>query len=148
MFEDCLRVARRSWQGDSATGTTLSHSQIEPFLRACHLDAAGLGLLDVTLLRIDQRPVAFGYHYHAQGRVSAIRTGFDPDYRRLGVGAVAWSHVIENCIERGDRTLDLGPDSPHVKRHWRSRLESIGRLTVYRGWKGGLLRCKHTLARG
>ncbi len=40
LFDKCLEIAAQSWQGDSASGNTLSHGEVAPFLRDAHLAAA------------------------------------------------------------------------------------------------------------
>ena len=34
--------------------------------------------IDLNLLLIDERPVAFNYAYHFRGYVFGLRTGYDP----------------------------------------------------------------------
>ncbi len=76
-YEQCERIARASWQGDSDNGTTLTHEAIRPFLRDCHRVAAAAGALDLNLLLVDEEPVAFNYAYHYAGYVFGLRTGYD-----------------------------------------------------------------------
>ena len=56
LYDACEGLARRSWQGTSTTGTTLSHESIRPYLRETHAAAARVGALDLNLLLIGGPP--------------------------------------------------------------------------------------------
>ena len=43
-------------------------------------------MLDLTLLRLKDRPAAFMYNYHHAGYVNGIRMGFDAEMKELGIG--------------------------------------------------------------
>ncbi|MGH7200400.1 MAG: GNAT family N-acetyltransferase [Planctomycetaceae bacterium] len=116
LYDAAEQIAGRSWQGDSTTGTTLSDAAVRPFLRDAHAAACRLGAADLSLLAANGRPLAFYYGYQFQGRVDAIRTGFDP--RVEGAGAVILDRVIRDSYERGDRLIDIGPGSIEYKSRW------------------------------
>ena len=71
-----MAVAGRSWQGDADDGTTLSHPAVRDFLRDVHAAAARQGAVDLGLLLLAGRPLAFIYHYHYAGRFYGLRKGF------------------------------------------------------------------------
>jgi CelD/BcsL family acetyltransferase involved in cellulose biosynthesis len=131
LFELCLEIARRSWQGSSSTGTTLSHPRVEPFIRDAHLAAARKGMLDLNLLRIDDDAVAFAYNYHYQGKMQGLRIGFDKERAPDGAGNVLYSHLIRDSIERGDRQYDMGVGSLGAKKHFLSRVGTSYRFTHF-----------------
>ena len=95
-------LAALSWQGDSTSGTTLSHEDVRPYLRVQHERAVRSGAIDINLLRVNGRDVAFQYNYHFGGRVSNLRLGFDPEFAKLGVGKVLMMHVLRDSCARGD----------------------------------------------
>ncbi len=133
LYEMCEQIARKSWQGSSTTGTTLSHPQIRNFLRDIHVRACHVGAVDMNLLMVDGKPVAFSYQYHYQGYVNGLRMGFDPQYAKQGAGTVLVSHMIEDSFARGDRTLDLGTDYLECKRHWVTSVAGSYRYSHYAG---------------
>jgi CelD/BcsL family acetyltransferase involved in cellulose biosynthesis len=130
-YDACESIARSSWQGTSKTGTTLTHQAIRPFLRDCHLRAVEAGALDLNLLLIDDRPVAFNYAYHYRGYVFGLRTGFDPSLAAEGAGTILQARMIEDCFARGDRTYDLGPGYLDCKRHWQTTARASYRYTHF-----------------
>jgi CelD/BcsL family acetyltransferase involved in cellulose biosynthesis len=131
LFDQCIELAKRSWQADSANGTTLSHEQIVDFLRDAHAEAVRLGMVDICLLEVDGHPVAFAYNYHHAGYVFGLRMGHDADEKYEGAGSVLMMHMLRDSAQRGDKTIDLGPEYLEAKRNWVTRIAKIGRATHY-----------------
>jgi CelD/BcsL family acetyltransferase involved in cellulose biosynthesis len=129
LYDECERIAASSWQGTSTTGTTLSHESIRDFLRDAHRVAAVFGGVDMNLLLLEGRPVAFAYNYHSGGYVYGLRAGFDA--AAVGAGTVLQRMMIEDSCLRGDRLIDLGPGSSESKRHWQTRTAVAWRYTHY-----------------
>ena len=144
LYETCEEIARRSWQGSSQTGTTLSHASVRPFLRDAHQAAARLGAVDLNLLYLDDRPLAFAYNYHWQGRLFGLRVGYDAEQAQDGAGNYLYSSAIRDSFARGDRLYDLGPGSLEIKRYFLTRLHPIWRVSHF-AWgspRAQLLRLK------
>jgi hypothetical protein len=73
LYSQCEDIALRSWQGDSTSGTTITHQSIRAFLRDAHESAVRAGGVDVNLLYVTEVPVAFNYGYHYQGQLFGLR---------------------------------------------------------------------------
>jgi CelD/BcsL family acetyltransferase involved in cellulose biosynthesis len=131
LYDACEEIARHSWQGSAANGTTLSHESVRQFLREAHAAAAAAGAVDLNLLLLDGRPAAFVYNYHWRGYVYGLRLGFDADQSRDGAGTVLMGRCVEDSFARGDRLFDLGVGSLDCKRHLRTRLTDIFRLSHF-----------------
>lgn len=128
LYEQCLDIAKRSWQADQTDGNTLCHGSVADLLADAHESAARLGMLDMSLLLIDGKPAAYYYAYHCNGEVLGLRTGFDPDLPG-GAGSVLLARLIEDSFARGDRRLDLGVGPETYKRRLRTTVETSSRLT-------------------
>lgn len=131
LFEDCLKVARNGWQGESTTGNTICHEDVEPFLRETHAAAARLGMLDLNVLYLDGEPIAFVYNYFCHGLLLGLRTGYDADYKKFGPGTVLFGMIIEESFHRGDQTYDLGVGLLDYKRYWSTRIVTSSRYTHF-----------------
>lgn len=131
LYDACVRIAARSWQGGREDGTTLSSQRVEAFLRDSHAAAARLGMLDMNILTIDGRPSAFAYNYHHDGRVQGLRSGFDPEVCSAGAGSVLLYKTIEDSFARGDVHYDLGVGYHGYKRGFRTHTETSYRFTHY-----------------
>ena len=147
LYEACEAVARNSWQGSSKTGTTLSHASVHSYLRDAHERAAHAGGVDLNVLYLSERPVAFVYNYHYRGRLYGLRMGFDASATKAGAGTVLMRRVIEDSFDRGDRRFDLGPGSLDCKRPWQTSLETSYRCTHFAAApRAQALRLKRRLA--
>jgi CelD/BcsL family acetyltransferase involved in cellulose biosynthesis len=149
LYETCVAVAGRSWQSTATDGTTLTHRQIQQFLRDSHQAATDCGAIDINLLFIDQRPAAFAYNYAQRGWVFGLRTGFDSCLSRAGTGTVLLARMIRDSFERGDRLIDLGAGYLQPKRYWQTSVRPIHRCTHFPPGapKAQLLRLKRWLSR-
>jgi CelD/BcsL family acetyltransferase involved in cellulose biosynthesis len=132
LYDTCLHVASRSWQGSSQSGTTLTHPHVAAFLRDVHAAAARRGMLDLHLLWLDDRPLAFLYNYHCRGMVYGLRSGYDAAVSREGAGHVMFLNAIRDSHQRGDRLYDLGVGSLSIKRLFLSRVIPIWRFSHFR----------------
>ena len=149
LYGACEQIARASWQAHSTNGTTLSHEAIRPFLADCHCRAAASGTLDMNLLLVGGRPVAFNYAYHYQGRVTGLRTGYDRTLTCDGAGSVLQARMIEDSFARGDTSYDLGADYLNAKRYWLTETRDTVRFTHFppRAARAQLVRWKRGVER-
>ena len=127
LYEHCVEIAGQSWQGASTTGTTISHDSVQDFLRDVHEVACRRGAIDMNVLYLDDRPVAFDYNYHYRGYIDALRTGYNVD----GAGTVLLWKIIEDSCGRDDYAIDLGADFIGCKRRWASTVLASYRYTHF-----------------
>jgi CelD/BcsL family acetyltransferase involved in cellulose biosynthesis len=147
LYDACEYVASRSWQARAGYGNTLSHAAVRPFLREAHAAAAAAGAADVSLLSIDDRPVAFAYCYVRAGRVIGLRMGYDESESRDGAGSVLLARMIEDSCLRGDTSLNLGSGYLDCKRYWQTTLVRTQRCTWYApsAWRAQAIRFKRAI---
>ena len=149
IYDACVAIARRSWQGESGDRTNLCHDEVSAFFRDAHAAAVGLGAVDCNLLCFNGEPTAFAYNYHWQGTVHGLRRGFDPRFKHLRSGLVLQKLMLEDGHRRGDRCYDLGTGSHDTKQAWRTSVKSSYRFTFFPtlAWRAQLLRCNRWLRR-
>jgi len=131
LYDTCVELAQLSWQGSSINGTTLSHPQVRDYLRDTHAAAARSGSVDLNVLRLGGRPIAFVYCYRYDGRVYGLRRGFDPEFSTFGPGEVLMRMMLQDGIARGDTFYDLGVGSLDAKRRWQTSLATSYRFTHF-----------------
>ncbi len=131
LYDACEELARRSWQGCSTTGTTLSHESVRPFFREAHAAAARAGCLDLNLLLLNGQPVAFAYNYWYQGRVYGLRVGYDAGVSRQGAGNVLYLRALRDSFQRNDSAYDLGVGSLDIKWGFLTHIVPIYRFSYY-----------------
>jgi len=131
LYEQCLQIAGKSWQGSSTTGTTLSHEKVSQYFRDTHERATRFGAVDLNLLYLSGKPAAFNYNYVYQGRVYSLRMGFDLEISNKGLGRLLMGRMIQNSMETGDQLLDIGPGSLDAKKNWYTSVETSYRYVHY-----------------
>lgn len=147
LYDTCEELARRSWQGSANDGTTLSHESVRSYLRDAHESAAAAGGVDLNLLRVGGKAVAFAYNYHFAGQIYGLRAGYDPNVGRSGAGSVLLRLMVEDSFRRGDERIDLGPDPMDYKRRWATRIQTSYHYPHYApgGFMAQALRAKRWL---
>lgn len=130
-YESCLAVSKQSWQATSRTGNTLCHEHVQPFLRDCHATAARLGMVDMTMLRLDGTPIAFQYNYLYDGTIFGLRMGYDNNLAHLSAGSNLLNESLQDSFQRGDRLIEMGIGESRYKQRVRTSLETSYRLTYY-----------------
>jgi CelD/BcsL family acetyltransferase involved in cellulose biosynthesis len=131
LFDACVSLAQRSWQGERGDKTNLCHAEVSGFFHDAHLAAARLGAVDLCLLCFDDEPAAFTYNYRWQGNVFGLRRGFDPQFGHLRPGLVLQKLMLEDGHRRGDRCYDLGTGSHSTKQAWRTSVRTSYRFTFF-----------------
>jgi hypothetical protein len=131
LYDACEEIARRSWQGSATDGTTLSHETVRAFLRETHEAAAAAGAVDLNLLMVGGKPIAFIYGYYANSYAYGLRRGYDAERCREGAGNVLLAYTLQDSFARGDAMYDMGAGSLESKRHFQTRLLPIVRLSHF-----------------
>lgn len=143
LFNACVALAEKSWQGKQAEGTTLAHAKTRDFLCDLHGTASQLGCVDMNVLYLDDQPAAYAYNYVHQGRVLGLRMGYDPDRRAQRPGAALIRLMVEDSCRRGDVEIDLGPGRTRFKSDWATQVAVSYRYTYYsESFRGRLLRLR------
>ncbi|TWT99990.1 hypothetical protein Pla108_09340 [Botrimarina colliarenosi] len=147
LYGQCLQIAEQSWQAVSRSGNTLCHGAVAEMLVDAHSQAARLGMLDMSVLYLDDKPAAYYYAYHCNGAVLGLRTGYDPHFA-AGAGTVLLGRVIEDSLNRGDRSFDLGVGGEAYKARLRTIVQKSSRLThiAAGAWRPRALQAARRLA--
>lgn len=130
LYDACEEVARHSWQAVAPNGTTLCDEPVRAFLREVHQAAAAAGAVDLNLLVLDGRALAFVYNYVWRGYVYGLRAGFNSAARQ-GAGSLLLAEVVRGCFEQNDWMFDMGIGSLEAKRHLMTRRIPIFRYSHY-----------------
>jgi len=131
LYEECVDLSSRSWQGDSTTGTTLCHEETAQFFQDTFVGAVQDKMMDLAVLRYKGIAIAFSYNYHCRGYVLGLRAGFDPAYKKESPGLTIMIGQIADGISRGDSIYDLGISHQEVKTRWMTDQVSASRVCHY-----------------
>ncbi|MGQ9539364.1 MAG: GNAT family N-acetyltransferase [Candidatus Bathycorpusculaceae bacterium] len=116
-METFFRLHQKRWRLKGEKGAFGSED-----FRNFHLDIARVfderGWLDLRFLAVDDEPIAAAYTFDYNLKKYGYLTGFDPEFRRFGVGNLLKLHLVEECIRRGFREYDLTRDFEPYKADW------------------------------
>ncbi len=115
VYQLCEEIAKKSWQADAESQSTLCSPRVRQVLLPLHRQAAALGMLDVAVLMVGERPAAFFYNYAARGHVYGLRMGYDPAAELAGAGKILLYRMIEDSFRRGDVEYCFGPGRQSYK---------------------------------
>jgi CelD/BcsL family acetyltransferase involved in cellulose biosynthesis len=75
------------------------------------------GWLDLSIMRVDDHPVAANFSLDYGDRIYLYNSGFDPGERELSAGLVLLAQNIEQAIQAGRTSFDmLRGDEPYKYR--------------------------------
>lgn len=109
VYDVCERIAANSWQAEAESRSTLCSPRVRETLRRLHVQAGELGMLDVNILTVGGRPVAYNYNYLADGRILGLRCGFDQTAGLENCGKLLLFKMLEDAAVRGDTEYNFGP---------------------------------------
>ena len=131
LYDICAKIARQSWQGSSATGTTLTHERVRQFLRDVHEVACRMGCVAIHLLAVDGEPVAFSYNYVFQGTEFGLRMGYDRRFKSGNPGTVLIHRMLQDTFGSERQQFDFGEGDSRYKHDWRTHALPSFRLCHY-----------------
>ncbi len=132
-----LGLHNRRW-GDRG-GSTAFHSRgLLAFHEELTERALARGWLRLFVLWLDGKPAASLYGFRYGSVFYFYQCGFDPAYRKHGVGMATLALTIKHAIEEGAKEYDLLHGDEPYKSHWAREVRELGRVELYpphlRGW--------------
>lgn len=93
---------------------------------------AAQSMLRLTLLSVDHVTVAAQLTLEHAGTLYVYYSGFDPCWRRYGVGMQATAACLQDALTRGVRTVDFLGGTVPFKRQWGTRAVPLGKVILLR----------------
>lgn len=131
LYDMCETVAATSWQSDLATGTTLTHERVRPFLRDAFAAAVRVGAASLYVLTVGGTPAAFSSNYVFRGSEFGLRMGYVASLRDAGPGTVLFHRMLQVAFASDRHTFDLGEGDSPYKHLWRTRAMPSYRFCYY-----------------
>jgi CelD/BcsL family acetyltransferase involved in cellulose biosynthesis len=122
VFDVVEGLSEHTWQAEAESQSTFCSPRVRDVLRRAHHAAASLGMLDVNLLYVGDKPVAFNYNYLAEGRTYGLRCGYDSTLGLEGCGRVLLYKMLEDSFERGDVLYNFGPGRQPYKERFATEM--------------------------
>ncbi|MCA9621640.1 MAG: GNAT family N-acetyltransferase, partial [Myxococcales bacterium] len=116
-FADSLRIEEMAWKG--ADGISISsRPELRHFYNALSRIAAHHAELNVYFLSTDGQRFAFVFALEDDDTLYAMRTGYDPEFAKLGPGHLLFDEVARDAEQRGLLELNFMGKESDWKRRW------------------------------
>jgi CelD/BcsL family acetyltransferase involved in cellulose biosynthesis len=131
LLRDGYRLEAREWKR-AAGSAILSSPATTAFYTAAAKWAAEQGILRLAFLRLDGRPIAFGYCLQQGPTLSFLKLGMDDEFQKLGPGMVLTRHLIDYAFAEPRVTeLDLLGENDAYKADLASGTREQIRMQVF-----------------
>ena len=115
----------------------LAGSSILAFHEAFTRLALERGWLRLYIVWVGGLPAATFYGFRHGSVFSFYQSGFDPAFKKLGVGTVAMGLAIKAAFEEGAREFDFLHGEESYKFHWTKATKRLGSIVSYPGGVAG-----------
>jgi CelD/BcsL family acetyltransferase involved in cellulose biosynthesis len=107
-----FRLEASGWKLERGTAIN-SSSEAQRFYTGVAAWAAARGLLRLVFLRLDERPLAFGFCLEDRHSHYVLKSGYDPKFQRFAPGKLLCRSVVERAFGEGLASVELlGNDDP------------------------------------
>lgn len=129
-YRAVLDIEARSWKHGHGTAiSAIEHQQ--GFYQQMSRDMAGAGALHLSLLFVDDRPVAYHLGVVFDGTYFCLKTSFDEAFRAWSPATVARVRLIADLIARGMSTFDFPGEPYEWEAQWASEVSWHRSLVVF-----------------
>jgi CelD/BcsL family acetyltransferase involved in cellulose biosynthesis len=133
-------VERSGWKARRGTAITQAPSTLGFYSELARL-AADQGYLSLYFLRLEDKSIAFQFGLSHAGRYLALKPGYDEAFAQMSPGQLLTESLIQDCVARGLKELDLLGDETPSKREWTNRVRVHRWLFVFRDTLVGRTLC-------
>ncbi|MFC5993591.1 GNAT family N-acetyltransferase [Pseudonocardia hispaniensis] len=131
LLRDGFRLEARPWKR-AAGSAILSRPAALRFYTAVARWAAAQDILRLAFLRLDGRPIAFGYTIQQHSTLYFLKLGMDDAYQRFGPGVVFTQRLIDHAFAQPGLTqLDLLGENEQYKADFASGTHEQLRLQIF-----------------
>lgn len=139
LLDEGLELEASGWKLDAGTAI-LQRPAREQFYRAVARWARERGSLTLAFARLDGRAIAFDFCIEDGGRVYVLKGGYDPDYRKYGLGFLLIEATIERAYANGMESYELLGDADDYKLQLTSSVRERIQLHAFGRGPGGRAR--------
>ncbi|MEM8944474.1 MAG: GNAT family N-acetyltransferase [Planctomycetota bacterium] len=128
MLRTAFAIEDRSWKGEAGTSVLRTPGVLDYMLDEAEAVARS-GHVDLWLLYLEDRPIAFEYCHFAKGTCFSHKIGYDPALSKHGPGRLLRYLQLQEYHHQGDcRLLDTLGTLCQSKAKWATRSYNVGEL--------------------
>jgi hypothetical protein len=127
MLRDCSTIEARSWLAKSASGFPRfeSKASLAFWEHVCAGQLGPRGQLDVWLAYFDGKPIAFRFSITTGSIRYMIANQYDEDFAQYRAGWILYLRDLQDCAQRGIRSIDMGNGNLEYKSRWGGKLATM-----------------------
>ena len=138
LLKECFAIEDRGWKGAEGTSVLKTTGMLDFMQKEAALVAAA-GSLDLWLLRLDGRLIAFEYCHFSKGTCFSHKISFDPAFKKFGPGRILRYFQLESLHQdQQAKKLDMLGHLCNSKAKWATSSYTTGRImaAVGRSYSG------------
>jgi CelD/BcsL family acetyltransferase involved in cellulose biosynthesis len=130
LLRSCFEMEARGWKGTAQSAVLKVPGVWEFYLRQAR-QLAAWGQLDLVLLKLQGRPIAFEYGWHGKGDYFSPKVGYDETFHQLSPGQLLRYRLLDRFHERRavNRVDFLGPESDATSK-WATERYDVDQILV------------------
>jgi CelD/BcsL family acetyltransferase involved in cellulose biosynthesis len=126
-----VELERSGWKAQQGTAIAQGTRRLGFYTDLARV-AAESGWLALYFLRLDGKAIAFQYGLEYSGRYLAMKPAYDEALSEVSPGQLLTEGLVQDCIGRGMREVDLLGDDAPFKREWTQVVRPHHWLFIYR----------------
>lgn len=130
LLKECFRLEASGWKGERGTAINSSPETVRFYTDLAEW-AAGAGLLNLSLLRLDGRIIAFNYSLEAGRRHYMMKLGHDVQLSAHSPGTVLTAAMVERGFEVGLKSYEFLGNPDRYKLQWATGSRRRVRLQLF-----------------
>lgn len=124
-FDELLDVYDRRWADRDWEQGLFSSDSLREFAREAAASMAEQGVVWLSTLRLDGRPIAACLGYRVGDAYLYHKPAFDPVYAKFGPGHILLSEVVAACLASGVTEFNLGRGEGGYKSRWATTTHDV-----------------------
>ena len=124
-----IQISSSSWKADK--GITLDNPGPREFIIRLTEHASGNGWLSIWLLRLNGVFVAFEYQLSFRGKISALRSDYDPEYSALSPGSYLNWCILDKLFSTNSELYRMGHGDNTYKLRWSNETSELAEVRLY-----------------
>ena len=136
VLTELFRVEALGWKSEAGTAI-VSRPDTHSFYAALARWAASAGLLRVALMTLDGRTVAADLALEDERSHYFLKTGFDPELRKLAPGLILRRDMVARAFETGLQTYEFLGSADRYKLDWTDTVHEIDEVRLFPHTAGG-----------
>lgn len=130
VLEACFALEAGGWKGERGTAINSNPDTLRFYTGVAERAAAG-GFLNLSLLRLDGRIIAFNYSLESHGRHYLLKLGHDVALGDLSPGVVLTAAMVERAFETELKSYEFLGDPDRYKQQWATGSRKMVRLQLF-----------------